>query len=629
MLNELQPDEKLIAQLFDTQPDSVVWFIPLFSYSPGTEKHIVDFEVKYCNAAASKILGVEQRKVVGSHLRTSSLMDDVSRVLIFDQCIAVWEKGESIEFTYYSPGFDKYFNVQRSKVMNGVLSITRDRTLEVKAEKLREDQAKLLDSIFNSSINGVYTLKALRNEKKEIIDFTFAHVNTIFCKMVSKHKSEIVGKRYLELFPDTLPSGVFGRNIHILKDGNPVRQEIHYVGDGVDAWYDSSIVKVDEDTLVISFNDITSLKRSSEHIRQIVDNAQTGICLLSPVLNKDGTIEDFQIALANKQFVAYTGTTPEEIKNKLLSDYFPSYKEKGATFETYCSTYLTGQTNRKDMHYHADGIDVYIDVLTSKMENYVLATINDYTLLKKLQLELEKSNGQLKLSNEKLSEFTQIASHDLNEPLRKINTFTQLLVDKHSHTLEPGAKDYLQKISKTARRMQTLINDLLTYSQINNSVQEFKQVSLKEIVQEVISDLETSIHSANAGIEMDDLPDIRGDKTQLRQIFQNLISNAIKFRSVERTPTVRIISSKVTIGPNNIPQPFYKIEVIDNGIGFEASEADSIFKLFKRLHSKTEYEGTGIGLAIVQKAVENHKGIIMVESEPGKGSTFQLFFPAA
>jgi signal transduction histidine kinase len=501
------PDEKLISQLFDTQPDSVVWFVPLFGNGRrGNGDVIAEFEVKYCNAAASKILGAPQRAIIGSKLLASSLMDEVSRKIIFEQCVEVWQSDTPLEFTYHSPGFDKYFNVQRSKVMDGILSITRDRTAEVKAEKERAEQSKLLDNILNSSINAVYTLKSVYDKDHEIVDFTITHVNKIFCQMARRSSHELLGKSFLMLYPNTKPAGVFERNCKILRDGKPVRQEVHYVGEGIDAWYDSSATKAGEDTLVISFNDITALKNSS--------------------------------------------------------------------------------------------------------------------------VELESSNQQLKHSNERLLEFTQVASHDLNEPLRKILTYTDLLNDRYGEKLEFGARDYLTRINKTARRMQSLINDLLSFSQVTNVTHKFRKVSLENIVKEVVNDLETVINERHAKLTIGDLPVIKGDKTQLRQVFQNLISNALKFQKENNRPIITIESSVVTKkNRQNENGQFHMIQVRDNGIGFEESQAEKIFQLFQRLHSKNEFDGTGIGLAIVQKAMENHNGFIEAKSEPGAGSSFNLFFP--
>ena len=200
--------------------------------------------------------------------------------------------------------------------------------------------------------------------------------------------------------------------------------------------------------------------------------------------------------------------------------------------------------------------------------------------------------------------------------------------EKYGEKLEFGARDYLTRINKTARRMQSLISDLLTFSQVINVTHKFRKVSLENVVKEVLNDLETLIIERHAKLTVGDLPVIKGDKTQLRQVFQNLISNGLKFQKENNRPDITIESSVATKkNRQNENGSYCMIQVRDNGIGFDESQADKIFQLFQRLHSKNEFDGTGIGLAIVQKAMENHNGFIEVKSEPGTGSSFNLFFP--
>lgn len=251
-------------------------------------------------------------------------------------------------------------------------------------------------------------------------------------------------------------------------------------------------------------------------------------------------------------------------------------------------------------------------VLNEKGEVILLrGTSQDVTVQKQTERELEKTNTEL-------MQFASVASHDLKEPLRKILTFSSLL---EAQALNPKGQDqyYLEKISESAQRMQNLINDLLSFSRLNNPSREFHKTDLNLVIGEILQDLEIAITEKKAEIKIDKLPSLSVNPGQIRQVFQNLISNSLKFTPKDRKPFITV-SSKVDNGNCNI---FIK----DNGIGFDEKYLDKIFTIFQRLHPRDEYEGTGIGLAICRKVMENHKGSITASSIPDKGATFILTLP--
>ncbi|HEX3043699.1 MAG TPA: ATP-binding protein [Bacillota bacterium] len=226
-------------------------------------------------------------------------------------------------------------------------------------------------------------------------------------------------------------------------------------------------------------------------------------------------------------------------------------------------------------------------------------------------------------SNHDLNEFTYIVSHDLQEPLRKLITFGDRLKVKYKELLSGEGRDYLDRMQSAASRMQTLINDLLTYSRITTQAQPFLKVDLSQIMKEVLSDLKIRIEQTKSIIEFGKLPSIEADENQMRQLFQNLIGNALKFSTPGISPRVQISSSLLsTAGVDH-----YELTVADNGIGIERECLDKIFGVFQRAHGKDAYEGTGIGLAVCKKIVERHNGSIRVESEPGVGSKFIVRIP--
>ncbi|MBD2774486.1 response regulator [Iningainema tapete] len=235
-----------------------------------------------------------------------------------------------------------------------------------------------------------------------------------------------------------------------------------------------------------------------------------------------------------------------------------------------------------------------------------------------------RQREELTRSNEELQQFAFIASHDLQEPLRKIKTFGDRLKVSCGDALNEQARDYLERMQNAAKRMQALIEDLLTLSRVTTRAQPFTWVSLKQVTQEVLCDLEVLIQQTKGCVKVNELPIIQADPLQMRQLMQNLVGNALKFHRKQEPPMVKI-SSKSMKGDDGAE--LCQIIVEDNGIGFDEKYLDRIFNVFQRLHSRTEYDGTGIGLAICRKIVERHHGNITASSTPEKGARFMITLP--
>ncbi len=247
---------------------------------------------------------------------------------------------------------------------------------------------------------------------------------------------------------------------------------------------------------------------------------------------------------------------------------------------------------------------------------------------------LQMANFDLQRSNENLERFAYVASHDLQEPLRKIRSFGDILQSNYGKQLGEGA-DFLERMQSAADRMSVLIKDLLTFSRIRTQRETFVPVVLTSVVAGVLNDLELTIQETSAVVEVGELPTVPGDAPQLRQLFQNLIANALKFQQSDLPPRISLTSQLVAtsalpepIKPNSAARHFYEISVTDNGIGFDEKYTDRIFQVFQRLHGRSRYTGTGIGLAIVQKVADTHNGAVRATSKPGQGATFTVYLPA-
>ena len=236
---------------------------------------------------------------------------------------------------------------------------------------------------------------------------------------------------------------------------------------------------------------------------------------------------------------------------------------------------------------------------------------------------LQESNRDLARSNEALQDFAYVASHDLQEPLRKIQTFSNRLTTKHAAALDEEARDYLNRMDRAARRMEALIRDLFAYSRVTTQARPFQEVDLDEITQGVLSDLEDLVARVNGRVEVFPLAAIEADPVQMRQLLQNLLANALKFHRADTPPLVTLRGEFIS----EDDAPLFRFTIADNGIGFAEKYLDKIFQPFQRLNPQYAYEGTGIGLALCRKIVERHGGTLTARSQPEQGASFIVTLP--
>ncbi|MBD2755641.1 sensor histidine kinase [Spirosoma validum] len=397
------------------------------------------------------------------------------------------------------------------------------------------------------------------------------------------------------------------------------------------------------DALVVHGEDgheLYTLKTADQTYRVFIETMHEG----AVTLNEQGLV-----LYGNSMFASIVGLPLAKVIGTAFSTFITSNcQERYATFfqESWRSSSKSEMTLTQDGGQVAcllsatplaldEGhcLSIILTDLTAQKETQQLLRSNNDRLVQ-LNSALETSNYALNRSNDNLQQFAYVASHDLQEPLRKIQQFSNLLKASYETELGQEGIDFVNRMESAAVRMSALIRDLLTYSRLTIPTEAFQLQNLDRIVSDVLGVLELIIQETGATIHVSPLGQIPGDASQLAQVFQNLLTNSIKFMKAGELPVIHFSRQNVTRSelpesfqiPNGSEQ-FCLIQVIDNGIGFDAHQAERIFGTFQRLHGRGQYPGTGIGLAIVRKVVENHRGFVMAQSQPDQGATFSLYLP--
>jgi PAS domain S-box-containing protein len=509
-----------------------------------------------------------------------------------------------------------------------VQGVFRDITERKLAEEVLARDRQLLRTLIETIPDRIYAKDA---------DARFLLNNAAHLRALgAKSQDEALGKTDFDFRPAEFAERCMADDQAVLQHGQSLnnREEKTPLPSGERVWTLATKVPLrDADGKVIGLvgitRDITELKRVEEALAYERD-------LLAALM---GNTPDFiyfkdrqsRFIRISRALAGHFGLhDPAEAVGKTDFDFFTKEHAQQA-FDDEQRILRTGQpiVNQEERETHRDGRVTW--VLTSKeplrdADGKIIGTFGisrDITELKAANEKLRLYAARLEASNRDLQDFAYVASHDLQEPLRKIQAFGDRLRAKCGDALSETGRDYLARMSDAAARMQTLINDLLSFSRVTTKAQPFAPVDLDKVLREVLSDLEVRIEQTGARVETGPLGAIDADALQMRQLLQNLIGNALKFHKENEPPVIRVTGQRL----NGEWPPRLQITVTDNGIGFEPKYADRIFGIFQRLHGRGQYEGSGVGLAICKKIAERHGGVITAQSAPGDGATFVVTLP--
>ena len=379
--------------------------------------------------------------------------------------------------------------------------------------------------------------------------------------------------------------------------------------------------------------EIRSKKKVKNLLNAVLESSQSGIMSFNAVRSPEERIVDFIFVQLNRNGAEMLGFENTNMIGRSIFDIIPG-NEVDELFDAYSEVIEKNTIYSAEKFYIRNKIKIWYRIIAVKLDDGVTVTFDDISKEKGYEEELKNYIIELKRSNNELEQFAFVASHDLQEPLRKILTFGDRLKMTTLENLNENSKVYIDKMLAAAGRMSKLINDLLSFSRLTRLKDSFERTDLNKIFADVLNDLELSIQNKKAIICADEFPVVVGVPSQLYQLFFNLIGNALKFSRNDIIPEIslkvenlNVRKERVSSGKSGSVESYVRITISDNGIGFENQYAERIFEIFQRLNGRTEFEGTGIGLAICKRIVTNHHGNIYAKGEPNAGSVFVIELP--
>ena len=476
---------------------------------------------------------------------------------------------------------------------------------------LKEREAELsteLDEIFGRISDAFYALDE---------EFRFTHVNEQAEELLRHSEAELLGENLWEVFPTAAEIDEVRDAFHTaLETQEATSYELYY--DTLGFWVEANIYP-SETGVSVYFRDVTArrererrLEESERRYRTLAEYFPNGLVTLFD--------HDLEYTLAAGRGFDRIPVDPDDLEGSQFHDVWP--EETATDLEPAFQAALEGEEASVELEY-ADRVWVLHAVPITDERGDVFAGMTmaqDITEQKEREQYLEDAKDRLEASNERLEHFAYAASHDLQEPLRMVSSYLQLIENRYGGALDEDGEEFLDYAVEGAERMRDMIDGLLKYSRIETRGDPFEPTDLEAVVDDVMDDLRLRIDESRADVSVGDLPRVNGDANQLRQLFQNLLSNAIEY-SGDEPPEIDIEAER--------RGEAWTISVRDEGIGIDPVDQNRVFEVFQRLHSREDHPGTGIGLALCQRIVERHGGEIWVEAEPGTGSTFSVTLPAA
>ncbi|MEH6620524.1 sensor histidine kinase [Maribacter arcticus] len=620
--------------------------------SPNAEisNEINQYVIVYANKKAESLFANTQESIQNRVIKELPKFLEFGELLNHLNSIIKSKKHEAFNFVQKvgHKNLNMHFKIE-SHDLGLLISITEAKVYYVvdKESNLPEDDLKArlneleISNLFSYRVLDSYDsivsyLRPIFDDNHVISDFRIDYINNRMDDITNEEPEFIIGKTFCEYYPKNLENGVF----EILKECFYSGENKDYVKefffDEKSYWLSNRAVKMNDGIILFS-KDVTREKKNEEQL--FIQNR------LLLEAEHVANIGSFRWSLG-KEEIKYSenvyrmfGFEPKELDSKydrILTFVHPNDIEKvknnfhkSRIDKTKTDLVFRIYTKSNDLKYMNTIGECY-----KKGGNwYMVGVIRDVTKQIEAESKLQSKNAELKRTNSDLEAFNRVASHDLQEPLRKIQMFVSRLNEEEKDTMSLKSQGYLEKVKSSSNRMRNLINNLLSYSKVDEVEEQPKRIDLNDVLISALDDLGERIDDIGAEVASDALPVVNGVQFQLEQLFANLIGNSLKYVKKETRAKIQI-KSKI-ISRNEIPTEllsfggsYVKLQFIDNGIGFEKKYEEKIFEIFQRLHGKNEFSGTGLGLSICKKIVQSHNGIIQAKGELDKGAEFTIYLPA-
>ncbi len=637
--NKIRESENKFRTFFENIMDALLLTIP-------------DGNIMAANPAAEKLFGYTEEEIC--KIGRKGLLDTEDpnlKILIEERALKGSTRGELTFIRKDGTKFPGEMSTSVFKDGNGnertsmvIRDVTRRKRAEQQMQDLLEKEQQLTEELQTSNEELQSTTEELHKSNEELVktskllsaiyelnpdaivlttvsDSKIIDCNQEYLNQIGYSLEEIIGhtSKELNLISEVTRDAYIDETRRNNKVSNIEVRGRRKDGSLIDLLYSTRQITVDNVPMILNIgHDITERKRIEEKLVFQSD-------LLSRVQDAIVAIDkNFNIIYWNEIAQKMFGWTRKEVLGKNSNELF-QIKVENDSLDNLSEQLLREGTYVGDVYFlRKDGtylpVEINVKTFTNKKGEVtnMLASVRDISVRKQKDKKLNAAMDELVRSNQELERFAYVSSHDLQEPLRMVTLYSQLLERRYKDRLDTDADDFIEYIVENARRMKQLIDDLLEYSRVTSQAQEFENIEMKKTLDTVLANLSIIIVENNVKITQEPLPTVFADQNQMLRVFQNLITNAIKFRG-EKSPEINISAEK--------GNKEWIICVKDNGIGIKPEHQKQIFEVFKRLHTREEYPGTGIGLSIVQKIIKHHDGRIWVESEPGAGSSFYFTIP--
>ncbi|NHN47555.1 PAS domain S-box protein [Halostella sp. JP-L12] len=572
-----------------------------------------DGRVMSWNEGARRIKGYDREEIVGEHFSAFYTEEDRAAGVPERNLRVALETGsvEDEGWRLRNDGTRFWANVTITPVRDaggnhrGFLKVTRDMT----DRRQREEELKSeLQRVFSRISDAFYAVDE---------EFRFTHVNERAEELLQRSEEDLIGESLWDVFPSAGEVDEVWDAFHTaLETQESTSYELYY--DTLGFWVEANLYP-SETGISVYFRDVTerkereqALEESEQRYRTLTEHFPNGVVTLFD--------HDLEYTLAAGQGFDRISQDPDDIEGKYFREAWD--EETVAALEPAMEAVLDGEERTIELSYAGrEWVLHAVPITDARGDVFAGVTMAlDITERKESQRRLEETIAQLEESNERLEQFAYAASHDLQEPLRMVSSYLQLVERRYADELDEEGREFIEFAVDGADRMRNMIEGLLEYSRVETRGEPLVPVDLDALLEDVLEDLQIRIEEADADVRAEQLPPVEGDASQLRQVLQNLLSNAITY-SGDEPPEIRVAAERE--GDEVV------VSVHDSGVGIDPEDQERVFEVFQRLHGREEHSGTGIGLALCERIVERHGGDIWVESEPGEGATFSFALPAA